>query len=50
MIPSRESAQEHVTAVLIQERSQGSLKVKKDKEVTIYFGRHYPFNMFPLQC
>ena len=50
MIPSRESAQEHVTAVLIQERSQGSLKVKKDKEVIIYFGRHYPFNMFPLQC
>ena len=50
MIPSRESAQEHVTAVLIQERSQGSLKVKKDKEVIIYFGRHYLFNMFPLQC
>ena len=50
MIPSRDSAPKPVTSVLIQERSQGSLKVKKDKEVIIYFGRHYPFNMFPLQC
>lgn len=42
MIPSRDSAPKHVTSVLIQERSQGSLKVLRDKEVIIYFERHYP--------
>ena len=50
MMPSHASAPKPVTAVLIQERSQGSLKVLRDKEVIIYFERHYPFTMFPLQC